>query len=178
MAVFAIVLAVVVVIVLLASSTLALQLVTTVIVVVTIVTLVFTVVVIVIIVLLALAIFTLQVVATVVVIIAIIPLVFAVFDARLRHHAAGATARHQSATYPGGQQGDRLASGRPIEQSRPSVKLSSLHCRPSSAYGALAGPCLRVYRRAAGMRSPLRVAPHPRDCLRGRPVTVRLGCSL
>jgi hypothetical protein len=76
-----------------------------------------------------------QVVATVVVLVAIVTLVFAPFAADLGQYAAAPTLCQQPTTYPGGQQGDRLAPGRTVEQARPPVKLSRFHGRSSSAYG-------------------------------------------
>ena len=75
-----------------------------------------------------------QIVATIVVVVALVALLLAIFNADLRHSGSDATVRQQSTSQAGGQQLEHIASGRPVEQSCPPVKLSSFHCRSSTAY--------------------------------------------
>jgi hypothetical protein len=78
-----------------------------------------------------------QVVAAIVAVSTALALELAVvFTADLRHSGASATSRQQATSHEGGHQFGRIASRCPVEQSRPPVKLSSVHGRSSTAYVA------------------------------------------
>lgn len=128
---------IVVIVVLLAGSVLAPQVVAAIIIVLAILPFplaVIVVIVIVVIILFARSVLAPQVVATVIVVVAIVTLVFAPFVTDLGEHAATASSRQQPPTYPGGQQGERIAPGRTVEQARPPVKVSRFHGWSSSAH--------------------------------------------
>jgi hypothetical protein len=105
-----------------------------------------------------------QVVAAIVAVVTALALkVAVVFSADLRQSSANAAIRQQATGHAGGHQFDSISSRRPVEQSRPPVKSSSVHGRSSTTYEtrrqlhAAANACTDV-------RLPEQVARRSQDC--------------